>query len=263
MKDISSIRVVKSTYFSNWGDRIGYPLSRLLVYPLSKLSFITPNIITITAFNLFALGCLFLVVPFPYHAIIGALLIFAGYIGDDMDGQLARIKGMSSVIGDYMDKVLDVLKIFLLTFFSGLSVYLSTDNFLYLLLAFIACFFFSFRYYIKLESMFSTISRDEKYLYKSAQKRKEMEKEMDILYNKKAKSFKESIWLFWIKNRTIFFVDEAEFALFISIGAILNKLDFVLWILAISQVTLAFWRIMERGRQLHEDSKNLLLPMRK
>lgn len=263
MSDFLSIRVVKSTYYGNWGDRIGYPLARLLAGPLSKLSFVTPNVVTLTAFALFILGCLFLVVSFPYHMITGALLIFAGYIGDDIDGQLARIKGMQSTIGDYMDKVLDVLKIFFITFFSGLSVYLTTGNILYLLLGFVACFFFNFRYYIKLESIFSALSSDEKYLEKSAKTRKEMEREMDRLYTRKAKSLKEAIQIFWIKNRTILFVDEAEFALFVSLGVILNKLDFSLWILAVSQVTLAFWRMIERGKQLHEKSKNLLLPMRK
>lgn len=263
MSDISSIRVVKSTYYSNWGDRIGYPLARFLAGPLSKLSFVTPNKVTLSAFAIFALGCIFLVVNFPYHMTAGAILIFAGYIGDDIDGQLARIKGMHSTIGDYMDKVLDILKIFFVTFFSGLSVYLTTGNILYLLLGFVACFFFNFRYYIKLESIFSALSRDAKYLEKSAKKRKEMEEEMDNLYMRKAKTFIQAVQFFWIKNRTIFFVDEAEIALFTTLGAILNKLDLSLWILAVSQVILAFWRLIERGGQLHKNSKNLLLPMRK
>jgi len=263
MSDISSMRVVKSTYYSNWGDRIGYPLARFLVEPLNKLPFITPNGVTLTAFTLFAFGCLFLVISFPYHMIVGAILIFVGYIGDDIDGQLARIKGESSVVGDYMDKVLDILKIFLITFFSALSVYLTTGNILYLFLGFVACFFFNFRYYIKLESIFSALSRDEKYLEKSAKKRREKEKEMDSLYVRKAKSLKEAVQIFWIKNRTIFFVDEAEFALFTALGAILNKLNLSLWVLAVSQVILVFWRLIERGRQLHKNSKDLLLPMRK
>lgn len=263
MIGISSMRIVKSTYYSNWGDRIGYPLARLLVEPLSKLPFITPNGVTLTAFILFTLGCIFLVTSFPYHMTAGAILIFAGYIGDDIDGQLARIKGMHSTIGNYMDKVLDVLKIFLLTFFSALSVYLTTGNILYLLLGFVACFFFNFRYYIKLESMFSALSRDEKYLEKSAKKRKEMEEEMDNLYMRKAKTIKEALQIFWVKNRTIFFVDEAEFALLTTLGVILNKLDLSLWILAVSQIILAFWRLIERGGQLHKNSRNLLLPMRK
>lgn len=263
MSDIYLIRVVKSTYYSNWGDRIGYPLARFLAGPLSKLSFVTPNGVTLTAFAFFAIGCLFLVISFPYHMTAGALLIFAGYIGDDIDGQLARITGKSSVIGDYMDKTFDVLKIFFITFFSGLSVFLTTGNILYLLLGFLACFFFNFRYYIKLESIFSALSRNAKYLEKSAKTRKEMEEEMDVLYMRKAKTLKEAVQIFWIKNRTIFFVDEAEFALFVSFGAVLNKLDLSLWILAVSQIILAFWRLIERGRQLHTNSKDLLLPMRK
>lgn len=111
--------------------------------------------------------------------------------------------------------------------------------------------------------MFSALSRDEKYLEKSAKKRKEMEEEMDNLYMRKAKTIKEALQIFWVKNRTIFFVDEAEFALLTTLGVILNKLDLSLWILAVSQIILAFWRLIERGGQLHKNSRNLLLPMRK
>jgi len=195
--------------------------------------------------------------------LIGGILIFAGYVGDDIDGQLARVTKKSSTIGDYLDKVLDVLKIFLVTFFSGLSVYLTTGNIIYLLLAFIACFFFNYRYYIKLETLFSASSRDEKYLDKSSEKRKEVEQKMDTLYSRKAKSFADALYIFWVKNRTLLIVDEAEFAIFVSLGAIFNRLPLVLWILAIAQISWAIFRGFERGRQLHTNSKNLLLPLRK
>jgi phosphatidylglycerophosphate synthase len=263
MKDKPHIRIVKSTYYSNWGDRIGYPLASIFVKPLSKIPFITPNGVTLTAFTSFALGCVFLTLPIPYFNILAGIMIFSGYVGDDIDGQLARVTGKFSTLGDYLDKVLDVLKIFLITFFSGLAVYLQTNNIVYLLLGFIACFFFLYRYYIKLETMFSAISRDEKYLDKSSQVRKEKEHEMDLLYSKKAKNPTEALHFFWTKNRTLLIVDEAEFAILVATGSIFNRLDLIVWILAIAQVTWGIWRAFERGTQLETNSKKLLLPMRK
>jgi phosphatidylglycerophosphate synthase len=257
------IRVVKSTYYSNWGDRIGYPIASSIVKPLAKISFLTPNHITLISFASFALGSLFLVLQFPIHLIIGGIMIFLGYIGDDVDGQLARITKKYSVIGDYMDKVLDILKIFLVTFFSGLAVYLQTGNIIYLILGFVSCFMFNYRYYMKLETMFSAISNDPKFLDKSAEKRKALEYEMDVLYAKKASSFREALRFFWIKNRTLFLVDEAEFAIFIAIGALLNHLNIALWIIAIGQTVIAFWRLFERGSQLKAKSPELLRPLRK
>ncbi len=258
-----SIRIVKSTYYSNWGDLIGYPLASIIVQPLAKLSFLTPNHVTLISFALFALGCIFLVIDFPYHLPIGGLMIFVGYVGDDVDGQLARITKKYSIMGDYLDKVLDILKIFLVTFFTGLAVYLQTGNVLYLVLGFIACFMFQYRYYIKLETMFSSISNDATYLDKSAIKRKALEHDMDVLYAKKATSFEEGLRILWVKNRTLLFVDEAEFAIFVAVGAIFNRLDVVLWILAIAQTSWVLWRLFERGSQLKNKSERLLLPLRK
>jgi phosphatidylglycerophosphate synthase len=257
------IRVVKSTYYSNWGDRIGYPLASVIVKPLAKISFLTPNHVTLISFALFALGCIFLILEFPNHLIIGGLMIFFGYVGDDVDGQLARITKKYSIMGDYMDKVLDILKIFLITFFTGLAVYLQTGNVLYLILGFIACFMFQYRYYIKLESMFSAYSNNPKYFDESSEKRKKLEHEMDVLYAKKAKTIGEAFKISAVKNRTLLLVDEAEFAIFVAIGAIVNRLDVVLWILAIAQTSWALWRVFERGGQLKNKSGRLLWPMRK
>lgn len=256
-------RVVKSTYFSNWGDRIGYPLAHLIAKPLSRISFVTPNGVTLTAFGLFAFGCISLVLQYPHHLTIGGLSIFAGYVGDDVDGQLARLTKKYSVLGDYLDKVLDICKIFLVTFFSGLAVYNTTQNILYVLLGFIACFAFLYRYYIKLESMFSALSRDANFLDKSGRVRTRMEAEMDRQYARTAKSFGESIELFLLKNRTFFWFDEAEFAIITAVGAVTNRLDISIWILAIAQVTIVLWRLYERGYQLTTGSDKLLEPMRK
>lgn len=263
MSESTSVRIVKNTYYSNWGDRIGYPLAGLLAKLFCKVSFITPNKVTLVSFFVFFLGCFFLVFDFPYHMLIAAILIFAGYIGDDVDGQLARITKRHSVIGDYMDKALDVLKIFLITFFSGFSVYLKTGEIVYLVFGFVACFFFNYRYYIKLETMFSVFSRDQRYFEKSSKMRYDKEREMDKLYSRRAMTIKESIKLFWIKNRTLLIFDEAEFVIFVAMGAIFNKLEFVLMFMVLTQVFWGFWRLFERGLQLNSGSEKLFLPMRK
>ena len=50
------------------------------------------------------------------------------------------------------------------------------------------------------------------------------------------------------ETREEFWVDEAEFVIFTSIGAIFNQIELVLWILAVSQILIAFWRLFERTR---------------
>lgn len=256
------MRVVKSTYYSNWGDIFGYKAAQFLLPFALKIPFLTPNIITITSFIIFSIGSFMLLLQYPLMA-IGGILILLGYIGDDLDGQFSRTTKKYSILGDYLDKVLDVVKIFLVSFFAGIAAFFQTGNIIFILIGFIAAFFFMLRYYLKLETMFSIISRDSKYLEKSSEKRKELEHKMDLLYSKKPKSISEALSIFWIKMRTIFLVDEAEFAIFICIGSILNQIGPTLTIIATSQVTIFIWRGIERGYQLTHSSERLLWPLRK
>lgn len=256
-------KVIKSTYFSNWGDLFGYPLTYRLLPLIARIDFFTPNVITVVSFLFYTLGSILLFVSFPYHLFLAAFLMVAGYIGDDLDGQLARYKNLSSNIGDFLDKAFDVLKIYIITISLSAAVYIKTDNVLYLFLGFTACFFFNFRYYIKLETMFGRINSDSQYLLKSAKKREELELAIEKEYAKSSKTFPETLKILWHKNRTIFFVDEAEFAIFTAVGALFGRLDWVLWILAISQVIIVLWRFYERITQIKTSSPRLLWPMRK
>lgn len=255
--------VVKATYFANWGDIFGFPLAAFLLPYVAKIPLITPNIVTISSFLLYLLGSISLFAAYPHHLLVSAFALPLGFLCDDMDGQLARYKKMSSTIGDYLDKVLDVLKIFLVTSSLALAAYLSTHQALYIFLGFIACFFFNYRYYIKLETMFSRINADPTYLETSNTLREKLVNDLDKLYGKLEKTFGGKLKRLWLRNRIIFFVDEAEFALFTAVGALFHRLDLVLWTLAISQVCIAFWRFGERAYQLTKNPQQLLKPMRK
>lgn len=260
----STPRVIKNKYYSNWGDIFGYPLAHAILGIATKIPFLTPNIVTLTAFVMYAFGSISLFLNYPFHEYVAAFLIIGGFVGDDLDGQLARAKKMSSKIGDYMDKVLDIIKIFIISASLGYAVYLQTNSILPIFLGFAAEFFFMWRYYIKLETMFARINHDPEYLEKSSVKRKELEAEVE----NKVEAFSKQgilghIKSFALQNRTIFLVDEAEFAIFTGIGAIFHRLDIALWIIAIAQIIIAFWRVFERGYQINTDSPNLLRPMRK
>ena len=254
----------KALITSNWGDHIGNPISRYLLLPIAlRIPFLTPNGVTFISFGLFTIGSSLLFINIPYHLYFAAALIVAGYLGDHLDGHLARARGLMSVIGDYLDKTLDVLKLYIITASLGYAVYLQTGNALYILAAFTACFFFLFRYYIKLETMFSRMNEDRDYLTKSATKRLEILAAHEALAARAHASFKARIQVLWRINRTFFAVDEAEFALITACCAIVGRLDIALVFIAFIQVCAGFWRLYERGRQLHLHPEELLLPLRK
>ncbi|VAW95908.1 hypothetical protein MNBD_GAMMA22-1900 [hydrothermal vent metagenome] len=261
--NVTQKNVIEPPYYSNWAD-LFFPLIANKILPfVSRIAWITPNIVTLFSFFLYVLGCLFIFIDIPYHLFYTAILLPAAYIGDCLDGQLARTKKLSSDIGNYLDKVVDVLKIYIITLSLAYSAYLSTNDVLYIFLGFTACFFFNFRYYIKLETIFSQFNQDSHYLKKCSDRRKVLYRSKETEYKHLSSSFSGKIKLFWLKHRSIFWVDEAEFVVFTSIGAVLNQIELVLWVLALSQFLIAFWRLFERGYQTHKAKEQLLDPMRK
>jgi len=256
-------KIIEPPYFSNWADLFMPKIANMILPLVSKFKWITPNMVTLVSFFLYASGCLFIFIDIQYHLYFTAILLPIAYIGDCLDGQLARTKNLFSDMGNYLDKVVDVLKIYMITISLAYSAYITTDHAIYIFLGFTACFFFNFRYYIKLETIFSQFNQDPQYLVKASERRQELYLSKQREYEKLSASFLGRIKLFWLKNRSIFWVDEAEFVIFTSIGALFNQIELVLWILAVSQTLIAFWRLFERGYQTHKAKEKLLDPMRK
>lgn len=260
----SKQRVVKTFYYGNWADIWAFPLAeRLLPFAL-RIPGITPNKVTLVGFAAYTIGSILLFMTnVPNHLLWAAFLIPFGFVMDDLDGQVARETNLYSELGNYLDKVLDVLKMFIVTASLSYAVYLNTQNILHIYLGFIATAFFYIRYYIKLESVLRQIEIDKEYLEKSGIVMKNRESELIMRHTIMEKTTRGKLRAFWEKNRTIFLVDEAEFAVFTGIGAYFNKLEAVLWILAVSQVTIFVWRFYERGQQLIHKRPTRYLFMRK
>ncbi len=262
-KKLTQKNIIEPPYFSNWADLLFPRIANAILPFISRINWITPNIVTLVSFLLYVLGCLFLFIDLPYHLLYTAILLPVAYIGDCLDGQLARTKKLSSDIGNYLDKVVDVLKIYIITLSLAVSAYQSTHDVLYIYLGFTACFFFNFRYYIKLETIFSQFNKDPQYLIECGKRRRELYSLKEMQYTKLTKSLPGKVKLLWLKHRSIFWVDEAEFVVFTSLGALVNRVDLVLWVLAVSQVLIATWRLFERGYQTYKAPEQLLDPMRK
>lgn len=250
-------KVIKSTYYSNWSDIFGYPLAFSITNKIKRIKFLTPNMVTLIAFSLFSFGSISLFLDYSYHLFLAAFFIFAGYIGDDIDGQLARARNMQSKTGDFLDKVLDVFKIFIISSSASYKAFLDTGNFYFIFLGMSAGFLFMIRYYIKLETMFSRINADPAYLEKSAEVR--IKKEEEIIQKTKDFSLKALI----IKHRIFFWMDEAEIALIIAFSALIDKVALGILFLAITQFIITLWRFFERLNQIKSDSERLLWPLRK
>lgn len=109
----------------------GRPVSRLFSGFLISLP-LTPNHVTILSFISALIGALF--VSWPGTILVGAAFYWFSFVLDCVDGEVARLKFMGSILGQWLDTVADDLAT---TFFSaglGVVLYRMTGSMLYLYL---------------------------------------------------------------------------------------------------------------------------------
>jgi phosphatidylglycerophosphate synthase len=253
--------VIEPNFFSNWGDLWFPRLANRLLIPASKITALTPTHVTVISLGLYSTAAGLIVVGGAW-SILAAVLLPVSYVLDCLDGQLARYTGRTSPIGDYLDKTLDVLKIFILNAAMAIAAYDLTGQSLYLVLGLVSCFGFFFRYYIKLETMFGAVSRDNHYLDKSRERRRALYAELTAR-RAEPKSLREKIAWAWFRNRSFFALDEAEHVTLGALAALVQRPDLWIWIFAVSQVLIACIRLVQRGIQTSREPESLTYPLRK
>jgi hypothetical protein len=97
-----------------WNRYVARPLAAVVVVPLARTR-ITPNQITFATLVVFLAGAAVMAFVPGWGALVGsAAIIELSYVLDCADGQLARLKGMSSPVGAHLDFLMDELKAFAL-----------------------------------------------------------------------------------------------------------------------------------------------------
>lgn len=253
--------VVEANYFSNWGD-LWYPRwANVLLVPASQVVWLTPNHVTISSFILYALAAVMIGIQGDWM-VLAALLLPLSYVLDCLDGQLARFTKQTSVIGDYLDKTLDVLKIGIINAAFAVAAYRMSGEIVYLLLGFASCFGFLFRYYIKLETMFSAINHDPAYLDRSRQHRQALYASLSA-QGKNRHTLKQHLDWLWLRHHSLLALDEAEHVTFGALAAACGRPDLWLWLFGPAQVLIALVRLVQRGRQIAAQDGSLTHPLRK
>ncbi|MAG08773.1 hypothetical protein CMO89_04820 [Candidatus Woesearchaeota archaeon] len=93
---------VHGSFFKWFYRKPSLPIARLL----SKTR-ITPNQVTVLGFIIKLVAAFFYSLgSFPYF-IFGSVILYISILFDFIDGSLARIKGMQSKRGEFLDKILD------------------------------------------------------------------------------------------------------------------------------------------------------------
>jgi len=111
-----------------WTEWISRPPAALLVYLLKGTS-ITPNQVSFLAITIAAGGCATLIAWRTWTGLIVAgLILQLAYVIDCVDGQLARLKSMSSPVGALLDFMLDEVKAFLVIASAAARLWLQTTD---------------------------------------------------------------------------------------------------------------------------------------
>lgn len=97
-----------------WNTYVARPLAAVLVHLLRPTP-LTPNQVTfLGAFIFLFAAAAFIFIPGPLGFLVGALIVELSYLFDCADGQLARLKNMTSQIGGHLDFLMDEFKALLL-----------------------------------------------------------------------------------------------------------------------------------------------------
>ncbi|MDP3698713.1 MAG: CDP-alcohol phosphatidyltransferase family protein [Nanoarchaeota archaeon] len=97
---------------------ISFPISKLII----RYTSITPNQITLFSFLLSLAGGFFFLQGEYKDLVTGGILIFLRQIFDQVDGEVARIKGLGSTFGKWFDGITGYLSVELIIFSLAIGI---------------------------------------------------------------------------------------------------------------------------------------------
>ncbi|MFU8804445.1 MAG: CDP-alcohol phosphatidyltransferase family protein [Bradymonadaceae bacterium] len=111
-----------------WNVYVARPMAAMLVYFLRRTP-ATPNQITfLGVFVFFGAAAALIFWRDPWGMLVAALILQLSYLFDCADGQLARLKGMTSEVGSHLDFLMDEIKALVLVAAVGLRLWLVYDE---------------------------------------------------------------------------------------------------------------------------------------
>lgn len=126
-KRLQRLRNYQSEDF--WAMLFARPLTILLLLPVADIKWVTSNRITVASVLAKLAGIVMLVLcPSYWGGLWAGALINLGLVLDNMDGTLARYRGISTFMGYYADKMSDIVTLAGIFFAMAWRQYLVTGN---------------------------------------------------------------------------------------------------------------------------------------
>jgi phosphatidylglycerophosphate synthase len=129
-----------------WTVLLVDPLASRLVRLVAPYRWITPNVLTLIA-SIFGFGAAACFATGERWALVaGGILFHISFVVDCMDGKIARLNGTGTMFGQWLDFVLDRVRVFFIALALFGGQFARTDDVAYLWLMAVAIFLDLFRY---------------------------------------------------------------------------------------------------------------------
>jgi phosphatidylglycerophosphate synthase len=131
MKICYTIRDIRNAYKprnSWWGYFILHPVATRVLWFFANFTTVRPEVLCLTSLFVGLVTAYFFWLGTPQSLFIGAILAFTSNLFDAMDGKLARLKGLVSAFGGYLDFLVDVIKHILYVVVLVLGQYQHTND---------------------------------------------------------------------------------------------------------------------------------------
>lgn len=245
----------KTTDDEYWSSFVTAPLAIALNYLVVDFQWLTPNRITLLSFIVAVVSAGFILGTGPSNFIIAALLINLSHVLDCMDGQMARYRQSTSLVGSYYDRFTDQLQIIVWFGALGYAAYMQSNSVVPLILAFVGVAFYGVRGYVKYIGLHIMMERDQTYLDQLASKQN---KAQPAVAAGLGFGLRANLDWFLAQQKKILDFNEGVFIFMLSIALVFNVLTPILWVFAISQGTLAIFRGLQQARNISLGSVHLI-----
>jgi len=237
-----------------WSSFVTAPLAIVANYGVVDVPWITPNRITAASFLVAIAATIGILIGGTGWFITAAILIHASHILDCMDGQMARYRKVSSLVGSYYDRVTDQVQVSLWFGAAGYAAYAQSLSVVPVFLAMIGIAFYGLRGYVKYVAMQIESARDPGYPA-SMSKSGRAEPTAGLGFGLRA-----NIKWFLKEQPKALKSDEGVFIFILSAALVFDQLTPMLWIFAISQIYWGIYWSVRRGMNIAADRQ---LPIQK
>lgn len=237
-----------------WSSFVTAPLAIFVNYGAVGVPWITPNRITAASFLVAVVASVGILIGGTSWFIAAAVLIHVSHVLDCMDGQMARYRQVSSLVGSYYDRLTDQLQVTLWFGAAGYAAYAQSLSVVPVFLAMIGIAFYGLRSYVKYVAIQIQTARDPSYPAIMAGLSQTSPK-AGLGFGLRA----NALWFLKEQPKALA-ADEGVFIFMLSAALVLDQLTPMLWIFAISQV---FWGLYWSVKQGMNITAERQLPIQK